>query len=188
MSLEGSSGEPGFGPCGSPYGPPCDHERVFELADGGLEPEEAREVRRHVELCSPCRDLYEREVHLNSYLRSDDFSGGRMVSCSVHRGVAMALPTRSPVARLLWAALAGALLLLALAYLELNDTEPVMLAMSMLAACWGLVSGSADVVRAVLAAAGPTILLVLALGALADLLIALVFVSASRGRRRAREA
>jgi hypothetical protein len=43
------------------------------------------------------------------------------------------------------------------------------------------------VVRAVLAAAGTTILLLLALGALVDVLIALAVVSLNRGRR-AREA
>lgn len=164
---------------------PCDHERVFELADGGLEGEAAREVRSHLERCPPCRELYEREVELNSYLNSLDFPAAR--SCSVHRGVAMALPTRSPVSRLLWAALAASLLLLALVYTGLNGTEPVILAASTLAACWGFVSGSADVVRAVFAAAGPTVLLVLGFGALVDLLIATAYVAVSRGRR-AREA
>lgn len=179
----------GRDPEGACFGPgerPCDHERIFELADGDLEPGEAREVRHHLEECGSCQELYEREVGLNSYLRSREFLEGRP-SCSVHRGVAMALPTRSPLARLLWAALAGALLIFALAYLESKDAEPEMLAMSVLAACWGIVTGAADVVRAVLTAAGPIILLVLALGALADLLIALVYVFASR-RRRAREA
>ncbi len=164
---------------------PCDHERVFELADGELEGEAARKVRSHLERCPGCHELYEREVDLNSYLCSLDFPGAR--SCSVHRGVAMALPTRSPVSRLLWAVLAAALLLLAFVYLELNGTQPVILAASMLAASWGFVSGSADVVRVVFAAAGPTVLLVLGFGALADLLIAMAFVAVSRGRR-AREA
>jgi hypothetical protein len=59
----------------------------------------------------------------------------------------------------------------------------VILAMSVLVACWGFVSGSAEVLRTVLAAAGPTILLVLALGAFIDVLIALAVVSLSRGRR-----
>ena len=165
----------------------CDHEKVFVLADGGLEGEAARAVREHLGRCPGCRELYEHEVKLNSYLRSADFLEGRP-SCSVHKAVAMALPTRSPVSRLLWAALAAALLILAFVYLELNGTEPVILAASVLAACWGLVSGVADVVRAVLVAAGPTILLVLGVGALVDLLIATAaFVVVSRGRR-AREA
>ena len=167
-------------------GPGCDHERVFELADGGLEGEAAREVRSHLERCPPCRELYEREVNLTSHLRSLDFSE-QLRSCSVHRGVAMALPTRSPISRLLWAALAAALLLVALVYLEVNGTELVILAASVLTACWSFASGSADVVRAVLAAAGPTVLLVLGIGAVVDLLVAAAFVTVNRGRR-AREA
>lgn len=171
----------GSDPCG------CDHELVFELADGDLEGEAAREVRDHLRRCPGCHELYEQEIKLNAYLGSLDFPASR--SCSVHRTVAMALPTRSVASRLLWAALAGSLLLLAVVYLELNGTEPVMLVMGVLAACWGFVSGSADVVRAVLAAAGPTILLVLGVGALVDLVIATAayYVAVSRGRR-AREA
>lgn len=173
MSSEG----PDFEPCD------CDHERIFELAVGDLSPEAARDIRRHLQRCPGCRELYEHETELNCYLDSMNFPEPR--PCSVHRGVAMALPTRSRAARLSWAALAGALLVVALVYLELNGTEPVMVAMSVLTACWGFVSGSAGIVSAVLTAAGSTILLVLAVGALADLLIALafVFVRLSRGRR-----
>ena len=175
MSFE----DPGSVPCG------CDHEMVFHLADGGLEGEAAREVRSHLRHCRRCHELYEHEVRLNAYLISLDFPASR--SCSVHRAVAMALPTRSAVSRLLWAALAGTSLVLAVVHMELNGTEPVMMVMSLLAACWGFVSGSADVVRAVLAAAGPTLLLVLGFGALVDLVIAIAayYVAVSR---RAREA
>ena len=163
----------------------CDHELVFELADGGLDEGLAATLREHLEGCPECRELYERELELNAYLSSLDFPEPR--SCSVHRGVAMALPTRSLPTRLLWAALAVVLLALALVYLELNGAGPLILASSVLAAGWGLVLGSAGVARTVLAAAGSTILLVLVAGALADLLIALAFVSVHR-RRRAREA
>ena len=175
MSFE----DPNSEPCG------CDHEMVFDLADGGLEGEAAREVRSHLRHCPGCHELYKHEVRLNAYLDSLDFPASR--SCSVHRAVAMALPTRSAWSRLLWAALAGTLLVLAVVYLQLNGTEPVMVVMSVLAACWGFVSGSADVVRAVLAAAGPTLLLVLGFGALVDLVIATAayYVAVSR---RAREA
>lgn len=175
MSFE----DPGSAPCG------CDREMVFHLADGGLEGEAAREVRSHLRHCRRCHELYEHEVRLNAYLISLDFPASR--SCSVHRAVAMALPTRSAVSRLLWAVLAGTLLVLAVVYLQLNGTEPVMVVMGVLAACWGFVSGSADVVRAVLAAAGPTLLLVLGFGALVDLVIATAayYVAVSR---RAREA
>ena len=163
----------------------CDHELVFELADGGLDERTAASLRGHLKRCPGCRELYERELDLNAYLSSFDFPEPR--SCSVHRAVAMALPTRSPIARLLWAALALVLLALVLVYLELNGAEPLIVAAGVLAAGWGLVLGSTDVAHTLLAAAGSTILLVLAVGTLADLLIALVFVSVHR-RRRAREA
>lgn len=163
----------------------CDHELVFELADGGLDEGAAVPLRDHLKGCAGCRDLYERELDLNEYLSSLDFPGH--CSSSVHKGVAMALPTRSVASRLAWAALAATLLILALVYLELNGTEPLIVAAGVLAAGWGLLLGSADVAHALLAAAGSTLLLVLAVGMLADLLIALAFVSVHR-RRRAREA
>ena len=164
----------------------CDPERVFELAEGSLETDQEREVRKHLTSCASCRELYERELHLNLYLSSLDFS--RVCSSrSVCPGVAMALPTRPAKVRILWGLLASALLVVALVSLELNGTEPVSLAMSVLGTCWGLIAGSAHVARAVFAAAGTTILLALVLGALTDILIALAVVSVSRGRR-AREA
>ncbi len=163
----------------------CDPEKVFELADGSLRPEQQGSVREHLASCSGCQELYEREMDLNAYLGSLDFSG--MCSRSVCQGVAMALPTRPAGVRVLWAALAAALLVAALITLELNGAEPVLMAMSTLGTFWGMVAGSADVARAVFAAAGSTILLALTLGAVMDILIALAVVSLSRGRR-AREA
>jgi hypothetical protein len=163
----------------------CDPEKVFELADGGLDLEQEWGTRAHLASCPGCRELYERELDLNAFLCSLDFS--RIGSRSVCQGVAMALPTRSARVRVLWSLLASVLLVAALISLELNGTDPVFLTMSILGACWDLVAGSADVARAVFVAAGPTILLVLALGALVDILIALTVVSVSRGRR-AREA
>ena len=163
----------------------CDHELVFELADGGLTGETAAVLREHLDRCPGCRELYEHELDLNVYLSSLDFPVSR--SCSVHKDVAMALPTRSPFTRLLWAGLAVALFALAFVYLELNGADLVILTMSLLAAGWGFVSGSAGMASTVFAAAGPTILVVLAVGAVADLLIALALVSVQRGRR-AREA
>ncbi len=99
----------------------------------------------------------------------------------------MALPTRPTKVRVLWGLLASALLVAALISLELNGTEPVSVAMTVLGSCWGLIAGSAHVARAVFATAGTTILLALALGALTDVLIALAVLYVSRGRR-AREA
>ena len=164
----------------------CDPEKVFELTEGNLETDQEREVREHLASCAGCQEWYERELDLNAYLSSLDVS--RLCSSrSVCQGVAMALPTRPVKVRILWGLLASALLVAALVSLELNGTEPVILAMSALGTCWGLIAGSAHVARAVFAAAGTTILLALALGALTDLIIALVVVSVSRGRR-AREA
>jgi hypothetical protein len=164
----------------------CDPEKVFELAEGNLETDQEREVREHLASCAGCQERYERELDLNAYLSSLDVS--RLCSSrSVCQGVAMVLPTRPAKVRIMWGLLASALLVAALVSLELNGTEPVTLAMSALGTCWGLVAGSAHVARAVFAAAGTTILLALALGALTDVLIALAVVSVSRGRR-AREA
>jgi hypothetical protein len=160
----------------------CDPERVFELAEGNLDTDQEREVRGHLASCTGCQERYERELNLNAYLSSLDVS--RLCSSrSVCQGVAMALPTRPAKVRILWGLLASALLIVALVSLELNGTEPVSMAISALGTCWGLIAASAHVARAVFAAAGTTILLALALGALTDVLIALAVVSVSRGRR-----
>ncbi|MDQ3965867.1 MAG: hypothetical protein M3246_05350 [Actinomycetota bacterium] len=180
------------GPLGPGRSDPCDcdPEKVFELADGGggpdgPDPEQERKMQEHLASCSRCRELYERELDLNAFLSSLDFSG--LCSRPVSRGVAMALPTRSAGARILWGLLAGALLVATFVSLEFNGTEPVTLMMSALSTCWGFVVGSAGAARAVFVAAGPAILFVLALGALVDVFIALVVVSLSR-KRRVREA
>ena len=170
------------GPCQGP----CDPEKVFELVDGSLETGQEGEICEHLASCAGCQERYERELDLSADLSSFDVSRA-CSSQTVCQWVAMALPTRPTKVRVLWGLLASALLVTALVSLELNGTEPVILAMSILGACWGLVAGSADVARAVFAAAGTTILLVLALGALVDVLIALVVISVNRGRQ-AREA
>lgn len=159
----------------------CDPEKVFELADGSLDTEQEREVRSHLASCPGCCELYERELDLNASLSSLDFP--EVSSRSVCPGVVMALPTRRASARVLWGLLASALLVASLLSLELNGTEPVILAMNFLGACWGFVAGSADVARAVLAATGTILLLALALGALVDVLIALTVFYVGRGRR-----
>jgi hypothetical protein len=178
----GPLGPGGLDPCG------CDPEKVFEFADGGgseLSPEQERKMREHLASCPGCRELYERELDLNAFLSSLDFSGG--CSRSVSRGVAMALPTRSLGIRVLWGLLAGALLIVAFASSGFDGTKPVILTMSAVGACWDLLAGSVAVARMVFVTAGPAILLVLALGALADLLIVFAVLFASR-YRRAREA
>ncbi len=168
---------------GSPCG--CDPEKVFQLADGdaeGLNPEQEREVREHVVRCSGCQELYERELALNAYLNSLQFKKPRPVS----QGVAMALPTRSLGVRLFWGSLGILLLAAAFISLKTDDTEPVLLFMSALGACWGVVASVADVVHAVLVVAGPASLLLLAVGALADLVVAFAVLAVSR-RRQTRE-
>ena len=102
------------------------------------------------------------------------------------RVVAMALPTRSFKVRLLWAGLALILLFVAALALSLDGTNPAVFAVDALVVFWGFVSGAADVVRVLLTAVGPALLVALAVGALLDLIIAAVYLSVSR--RRAREA
>ena len=162
--------------------PRCDPEEIFELAEGVLGPEREREVRVHVGRCRGCRALYESELALNASLGSLEFVEHR----SVCRAVAMELPTRSVKVRLLWAGLAVALLFVASLALSLDGTNPAIFAMDALVMFWGFVSGSADVVRVLLAAIGPALLVAVAVGALLDLIIAAAYLSVSR--RRAREA
>lgn len=145
---------------------------------------EEREVRDHLARCDGCRELYEKEIELNAYLGSLELS--RVGSRSVSRGVAMALPTRSAGRRVAWGSLAIVLLVASAISLGVEGVEPVILAMGVLGTCWAMVSGSAEALRAVLDAAGPTILLLLILGAVADVLIALVVFLGRR--RRAQEA
>jgi hypothetical protein len=166
----------------------CNPEKVFELADQdaaaeSLEVGEERELRNHLARCRECCELYERELDLNAFLSSLDFQAG---SRSVHRGVAMSLPTRSAGGRVMWGLLAVVLLLAALSSLELEAAQPIMLSMGILGAFWAMISSSVEVLIAIVDAAGLTILLLLVLGALADLLIALAVVFSRR--RRAQEA
>jgi anti-sigma factor RsiW len=162
--------------------PPCDPEPIFELADGSLGPEQEREVRAHLRGCRGCLALYERELRLNASLGSLDFEEPR----SVCRGVAMALPTRSRRARLLWAGLAVVLLLTASVTLILQGTNLAVLIVEAISVFWGFVAGFADVIQVIFAATGPALLIALAAGAFVDLVIAAVYLSVSR--RRAREA
>ncbi|HZA46925.1 MAG TPA: hypothetical protein VE568_16755 [Rubrobacter sp.] len=165
-----------------PREPRCDPEEIFELAEGVLGPERECEVRVHVDRCRGCRALYESELNLNASLGSLEFEEHR----SVCRVVAMALPTRSVKVRLLWAGLAVALLFVASLALSLDGTNPAIFAVDALVMFWGFVSGSADVVRVLLAEVGPALLVAVAVGALLDLIIAAAYLSVSR--RRAREA
>jgi predicted anti-sigma-YlaC factor YlaD len=159
----------------------CDPEVIFELADGALGPERAREVRDHLEACPGCRELYEKELELSAFLGSLELEEPR----SVCPGVAMALPTRPLKARLLWTALALALLLVASFALSLEGTHPAVFAVNALGVFWAVVSGFADVARTILVAAGPVLLVALAVGALLDLSLAAALLWMTRRRARA---
>jgi predicted anti-sigma-YlaC factor YlaD len=158
----------------------CDPQVIFELADGALGPERAREIRDHLEACPGCRKLYEKELELSAFLDSLELAEPR----SVCPGVAMALPTRPLKARLLWATLALALLLVASLALSLDGTHPAVFAVNALGVFWGVVASLADVTRAALIAAGPVLLLALVVGALLDLLLAAVLLWTTRQRTR----
>jgi hypothetical protein len=164
---------------------PCNPEKVFEFADRGSEgfdPEQKQKMREHLACCAECRELYERELSLNAFLASLDLA--EVCACrSISQHVVMALPTRSTWVRIFWGLIASVLLVTAFVSLKSNGTEPIILVASTVGACWGFVAGSAKVAHSVFATAGPILLLVLALGALADLLIALVVLSVSRKRR-----
>jgi predicted anti-sigma-YlaC factor YlaD len=161
---------------------PCDPEPVFELADGSLAPEREREIRAHLRGCRGCRTLYERELRLNASLGSLEFDE----TPSVCRSVAMALPTRSTRARLLWAAIAVVLLLTTSVAMMLYATNLAVLVIDAINVFWGFVAGFADVIQVVFATIGRALLVVLAIGAFVDLVIATVYLAISR--RRAREA
>jgi anti-sigma factor RsiW len=159
----------------------CDPEPIFELADGTLGPEREREVRTHLRDCKGCRNLYQRELRLNASLGSLDFEQPR----SVCQGVAMALPTRSLRARLLWAGLAVVLLLTTSVTMMLGGSNLAALFVEAVGVFWGFVAGMADVTQVVFAVVGPALLVALAVGAFVDLAIAAVYLAVSR--RRARE-
>ena len=162
----------------------CDPETIFELADGALGAERAREARSHLDECPECRETYERELEINAILRSTELADPR--SRSVCPMVAMALPTRPLKARLLWASVALILLLVASLALSLDGANPLVFAMNTLGVFWGVVSGFADMVRTTVVAAGPILLAALVVGALLDLCLAAALLWTTR--RRSREA
>ena len=159
---------------------PCDPEPVFELADGSLGPERERGIRAHLRACSGCRTLYERELRLNASLGSLEFEETN----SVCRSVAMALPTRSTKARLLWAMLAVVLLLMASVAMIFFGTNLAVLVVDAMNVFWGFVAGFADVIQVVFAAIGQALLIALAIGAFVDLAIAAVYLGVSRRHTR----
>lgn len=163
--------------------PLCDPEVIFELADGSLSTERERQVRAHLGDCPHCREVYEKELHLNALLDSIEFPD--LPSRSVCEGVVMALPTRPLKARLLWATLALALLVAASLALSLDGTNPAALVANALGQFWGLVSAFEDVVQTIFVATGTVLLIALAAGALLDVLIAATVIALTRRPREA---
>ena len=161
----------------------CDPEPIFELADGSLGVERVREVRAHLGDCEACRSLYERELQLNASLGSLDLEPPK----SVCPGVAMALPTRSFRARVMWAVLAVMLFLTASAAMLLEGSNLAVLPIQTAGMFLGFVASMADMVQVVFAILSPALLVALAVGAVVDLAIAAVYLTVYR-RRRAREA
>jgi hypothetical protein len=121
-------------------------------------------------------------LRLNASLGSLEFEETN----SVCRSVAMALPTRSKKARLLWAVLAVVLLLTASVAMIFFGTNIAVLLIDAMNVFWGFVAGLADVIQVVFAAIGQALLIALAIGAFVDLVIAAVYLAVSR--RHAREA
>ena len=162
----------------------CDPEVVFELAERALGPGQEREVRRHLDACPGCRELYEREIRLNERLGSLKFS--ETAPRSVCESVAMALPTRPVKARLMWALLAVGLLVTALFALVTQGLNPAASVADAMGTFQDMSLVMSDLLGTALTAAGSVILLALAVGAVLDLLLAAVLFSVVR--RRTREA
>lgn len=162
----------------------CDPALVFELADRALNPGREREVRRHLDACPGCRELYEREMRLNDRLGSLGFSESKRGS--VCESVAMALPTRPIKARILWAILALGLLTLALLALVAQGTNPATFVADAVEVFQGTAMILTDVLGTAVAVAGSVVLVALAVGAVLDLLLAAILFSVVR--RRTREA
>ena len=160
----------------------CDPETVFELADGALGANRAREARAHLDECPECREAYERELELNALLRSCELADPR--APSVCRTIAMALPTRPLRARVMWASVAAVLLIVASLALSLDGTNPLVFAANALGVFWDVVSEFADMVRTTLVAAGPILLAALVVGALLDLCLVAAFLWTTRRRSR----
>ncbi|BBL78291.1 hypothetical protein RxyAA322_01450 [Rubrobacter xylanophilus] len=164
---------------GSPGG--CDPRLVFELADGALEPGRRRRALAHLDSCPGCRSLYERERRLSERLRRTP----PPAAGSVCREVVMELSTRPTGVRLVWVVLCLGLLLVDGVALVAAGMNPLLFASDLLGVFWAVASGLATAGRVLLEAIGVILLIALAAGTLADLLVAVVVISA---RRRARQA
>lgn len=158
----------------------CSAEEIFEFCEGSLEPGREREIRSHLRRCAACRGLHEREMSLSAALSGagDGDSGDSRVRAA--RKVALALPTRSAAARLVWGAGAAALLAAALLSLALHAVQPISFVTDFMATCWGLTSGVSDAAGILLIVAGPTLFVALIVGAFVDALIAATLLAVAR--------
>lgn len=168
----------------------CEQEEIFEFCEGTLQPVHARRVRDHLKQCANCRSLYEQEASLSAALSHPEADRGEtsnpkrtsharpMVS---HR-VAMALPTRSVIAKVVWGGGAAALLVMALISLSLHSVQPFTFITHFMGICWGLASGISDAADILMAVSGQTILVALVVGALVDALIVATLLVAARWR------
>lgn len=165
----------------------CDPEEIFELVEGTLEPEERRLIRAHLETCTNCRDRYEREVSLNAGLCSGtpgNPQAGGATNCiaSVSREVALRIPTRSRLARLMWGMLAIGILITTTLALGFGGDNPIFMATGGTQTVLDYVSAVSDVSALLLALIAPFVLIALAVGFLVDLVIAGIVFSALRRR------
>lgn len=161
----------------------CDPEMIFELAERSLDTGRARELKRHLDSCPGCRDLYEREVRFNERLGSIEFTEEDRKS--VCESVVMALPTRPIKARFVWAVLALCMMAIALFALGAQGADPVAFVMQSVEAFQGIAMLLTDLLGTALAAAGSIALIALAAGAVLDLILVGVLFSVARRRTRA---
>lgn len=159
----------------------CSSEEIFELCEGSLDRARERAVRSHLLGCPECQSLHAREMSLSLALTGN----GRRVESGSAGGhtassVAMAIPTRSAIHRVVWGVGAAGLLTLALLSLSVYSVWPVTLVTDFMAASWGVTSGASDAAGILIAVSGSTILVALIVGALVDTLIAATLLAVAR--------
>ncbi|WP_119068945.1 anti-sigma factor family protein [Rubrobacter indicoceani] len=168
----------------------CDPEEIFDLAEGTLSPERRHFVRGHLDSCSECAARYRREVALSEGFSSGIAAGVAAPSgpalkgaSSVGREVAMCLPTRSLVARLMWGALAVGILIVTTLALSFGGENPIFILASGVESLFGYISAASNVSTLFLALVAPFVLVALGVGFFVDLLIAGAVYSLVRGTR-----
>ena len=160
----------------------CSREELFELSEGMLEGERARQLRSHLRECSQCKEEYLRELRLNGSLSSSLRSSTSSGSGGLLRSVAMSLPTRSRRGRMLWGAAGALLLVAALGALVAQGTFVVEPFMAATGTCHAFVMESADVAKLVLSVSGSLALPLLAAVVAINVLLAGVAYTVLRNR------